>query len=131
MTNFIRPLIPIYIAEISLVFILWAVDNSSGINAVTYIQFTISLLLLPFFAGYVIGRTNHAALLRYCALAGASVSLATIAAVTLKFFIQTQPGEFFLSMAGFLIVSVVSAIPQALFGLLGGWVVRKNHASSI
>jgi hypothetical protein len=91
----------------------------------------ISFSVLPFLAGYLAVRASYTLSLRYCAAAGASVSLASIAAATLWFIFQSQPGEFFLSVAGYILSTLFLAIvPQLLFGALGGWVGRKGHHAS-
>jgi hypothetical protein len=91
----------------------------------------ISFSVLPFLAGYLAVRVSYTLNLRYCAAAGASISLASIASATLWFIFHSQPGEYFLSVAGYILSTLFLAIvPQLLFGSLGGWVGRKGHHAS-
>ena len=131
MSAIVRRLVPIYLAEFLLVPISWTLFDAASTSVWSHIPMLISFSVLPFLAGYLAVRASYTLSLRYCAAAGASVSLASIAAATLWFIFQSQPGEYFLSVAGYILSTLFLAIvPLFLFGSLGGWVGRKGHHAS-
>ncbi|MFZ2163128.1 MAG: hypothetical protein WAW02_12995 [Sideroxyarcus sp.] len=130
MTTFIRSLIPIYIAAISLGIVLWSLDDVISTSAATFFQLVIVLSSLPFLAGLVVARASNTIRLRHCALAAISISLVTFPVDSLQIYMSSQPGESLPTIASFFVVTLFTAIPQALFGLLGGWVARRVNANS-
>lgn len=128
----VRRLLPAYTAEVALVFASWALfgDSEDMEDALRWALFAVSLAVLPFIAGYIVARLPGTRYLWRCAAAGASISVVSILAVTLTFSISAEPGQFLLATAGYVLSSVLLAVPlQLAFGGLGGWLYRKRNLS--
>lgn len=115
---------PVWAAEFLLSAAQWAFASGQTIHTVFFVA---SVVVLPFVAGVRAVRSGGG--LRFASLCGLSVSLASLLFVAVAYLFQSGPwGEPFL---GFVIATVLFALaPQALFGLVGGWVVRAKFASS-
>lgn len=115
---------PVWTAEALLSVAQWTFVSDQAIHSVF---FATSVSVLPLVAGVRAVRFSGG--LRFAALCGLSVSLASLLFVAVAYLFQPGPwGEPFL---GFVIATVLFALaPQALFGLVGGWVVRAKFASS-
>jgi hypothetical protein len=127
MKNILKPIFPVLVVE----FILTAIQASlasSGhnIQLVTILFYEISLIVMPFFAGYLAARSLRKDSLWVFARAGASVSLASIAAISIVFWVHGSGDKYLLSVIGYLISTILLALgPQVIFGMAGGWVFKR------
>jgi hypothetical protein len=116
-------------------FILTAIQStlaSSGhsIRVITIIFVVIELAVMPFLSGYLVARRLQEKGKWTFAQAGASVSLASIAAIAIVFWLHGGSDKYLLSVLGYLISTILLAlVPQAMFGIAGGWVFQKRQTS--
>lgn len=131
MKKILKPILPVLAVQ----FILTAIQStlaSSGhsIRVVTIIFAVISLTVMPFLAGYLVSGTLRNASLWTFARAGVSVSLASIAAIAIVFWVQGSGDNYLLSVVGYLVSTILLALaPQVVFGMAGGWVFKKRRIS--
>jgi len=131
MIKILKPIRPVLAVQ----FILTAIQStlaSSGhsIRVVTIIYAVISLTVIPFLAGYLAAETLRNSGSWTYARAGASVSLASIAAIAIVFWVQGSGDKYLLSIVGYLISTILLAlVPQVIFGIAGGWIYQKRRIS--
>ena len=123
----IRRLAPVLAAEFGFAFVLAVFSDALASTVVPNLYLVVSLSIFPFVAGYVVARANASLRLRHCAIAGVSLSAASITAIVLAFAYTAPRDQYLLAIAGYILSTIFALAPQALFGLLGGWVERKRR----
>ena len=123
--SFIKALLPIWIAEVVIVG-LYHVFGAEEVTVLSIVLTVVSCVLLPLIAGLRVVHLGGG--IGTAILGGVSISVVSILAVGVSFFIQSAG---FLAIVGYIIATLMYVVlPQAVFGSIGGFLARKIYAKT-